>query len=361
MSKLFSTRNLLAIAAVLAVAVAAHFGYAPGLTSPDDGMMIIGIGMAQMTPALARVVDPILSTIARGYKNLDFIGNNLFPVVPVGQRGGQIITFGREDFAIYDTQRAPGTNTKRIHVGYTGAAFALKDYSLEGAVPIELQQESASASPSLDLGRVAVNKVQNIMALQLEKAQADLATTAANYNASYKNTALAGATLWSDITSDPIANVETGKEAIRVVTGRRPNTMVIGPKVWNALQLNTKILARVTTSGGQVQTPTTADLARIFGVARVFVGEAIYTDASGAFVDMWGKNAVLAYTELSSLADMGTPTFGYTYRLSGYPLVEVPYMERNPKSWFYPVTDVVAPVIAGASGAGGYLISPAVA
>lgn len=318
--------------------------------------------MPQMTPALARVVDPILTTIARGYKNKDFVGMNLFPQVPVGMRGGQIITFGKEDFAIYDTQRAPGANTKRIHVGYSGAAFALKDYSLEGTVPIELQQESAAASPSLDLGRVAVNRVQNIMALQLEKAQADLATTAANYASGYKNTALTGTTLWSDASaSDPIGNVETGKEAIRAVTGRRPNTMLIGPKVLNALNVHTKILARTTSASGQVLTPTLQDLQRIFGIDRVVVGEAIYTDASGAFVDMWGKNAILAYTELSSLADMGTPTFGYTYRLSGYPLVEVPYMERNPKSWFYPVTDVVAPVIAGASGAGGYLISPAVA
>lgn len=320
--------------------------------------------MPQMSPSAARLVDPILSTIARGHKNLDFVGMNLFPVVPVSVRGGNIITFGKEEFAIYDTQRAPGANTKRIHVGYSGAPFALKDYSLEGAVPIELQQESSAAAPSLDLGRVAVNKVQNIMALQLEKAQADLATTAGNYAAAYKNTALAGATLWSDsasATSDPIGNVETGKEAIRAVTGRRPNTMIIGPKVLNALMVHAKILARTVSTSGAVMNPTLADLARIFGVARVVVGEGIYTDASGAFVDMWGKNAILAYTELSSLADMGTPTFGYTYRLSGYPLVEIPYQERNPKSWFYPVTDVVAPVIAGASGAGGYLIQPAVA
>ena len=68
---------------------------------------------------------------------------------------------------------------------------------------------------------------------------------------------------------------------------------------------------------------------------------------------------VIAYTELGGLAAMGAPTFGYTYRLTGYPMVEAPYYDRNAKSWVYPVTDEVAPVIAGASA--GYLISAAVA
>ena len=53
------------------------------------------------------------------------------------------------------------------------------------------------------------------------------------------------------------------------------------------------------------------------------------------------------------------PSYGYTYQLRGYPIVELPYEDRNPKSWIYPVTDEVQPVIAGAEA--GYLISAAVA
>jgi hypothetical protein len=68
---------------------------------------------------------------------------------------------------------------------------------------------------------------------------------------------------------------------------------------------------------------------------------------------------VLAYTETGSMVEMGAPSYGYTYQLAGYPLVEEPYYERNPKSWIYPVTDEVAPVMAGADA--GYLIQNAVA
>ena len=313
--------------------------------------------MPQLTPALARVVDPILSNVAQGYKNAEFVGSALFPYVPVGQRGGKIVSFNKEDFALYATGRAPGANTKRMQFGYSSGSYALEQHALEGVVPFELMQE-ANAVPGIDMGRMAVQKVQNIIALRLEKAQADLATTAANYAASNKNTALTGTTLWSDLSaSDPIANVETAKDAIRAATGKRPNTMVIGAQVLKALRQHSKIIDRTKYTGRDVPTPEL--LAALFGVQRVLVGDAIYTDATGAFVDVWGKNAVLAYTQIGTLADMGLPSYGYTYRLQGAPIVEVAYQDRNAKSWVYPVTDEVSPVIAGATA--GYLISPAVA
>jgi hypothetical protein len=56
---------------------------------------------------------------------------------------------------------------------------------------------------------------------------------------------------------------------------------------------------------------------------------------------------------------MGTPSYGYTYRLRGNPAVESAYQDRNAKSWIYPVTDELSPVIAGALS--GYLFSSVVA
>ena len=87
-------------------------------------------------------------------------------------------------------------------------------------------------------------------------------------------------------------------------------------------------------------------------MSRVVVGDAIYEDqATGLLADVWGKDVVVAYTEIGTLADAGLPSYGYTYRLRGYPLVEVPYMDRSAKLWAYPVNDERSPVLA-ASGAG---------
>lgn len=314
--------------------------------------------MPQLTPSQARVIDPILSTVAQGYKNSELIGSALFPIVPVGTRGGKIITFGKEDFALYNTSRAPGANTRRVQFGYSGASFALESHSLEGQVPIELMEEG-QAVPGIDQGSIAVYKTQNIIFSRLEYAQATLATTPGNYGAANKVT-LSGTSQWSDLTSgvsDPIKDIETGKEAVRKQIGRRPNTIVMGPSVFAMLKMHPKVIDRMKYTGRDIATPEL--LASLFDVKRVIVGEAVYTDGAGVMQDMWGKYVVVAYTEMSGVADAGSPTYGYTYRLRGYPMVEQSYQERNSKSWIYPVTDEVAPVIAGASA--GYLISGAVA
>lgn len=314
--------------------------------------------MPQLTPSQARVIDPILSSVAQGYRNADLIGSILFPYVPVGQRGGKIITFGKEDFMLYNTGRTPGANTRRVQYGYQGANFALESHSLEGLVPVELLQE-AQVVPGIDMGSAAVRRTQNIIALRLENAQATLATNPANYGASNKVT-LVGTSQWSDFltgVSDPIQDIEIAKEAVRKAVGRIPNIVELGASVMAKLKLHPKVVDRMKYTGRDVATPDL--LASLFGVKQVLVGNAVVADATGTFSDVWGKSVVVAYTELGELQDAGLPTFGYTYRLNGYPIVEEPYLDRNAKSWVYPVTDEVQPVIAGASA--GFLISNAVA
>jgi hypothetical protein len=125
--------------------------------------------MPQLSLSQARVIDPVLSTIAQGLTQPGLIGDALFPQVPVSMRGGRIITFGREDFMLYSTGRAPGENTKRVQFGYSGSSYALVDYSLEGALPIEVMQEQeANANGwTLDGAAMAIRKVSSIMALRL--------------------------------------------------------------------------------------------------------------------------------------------------------------------------------------------------
>lgn len=315
--------------------------------------------MPQMTPSSARVIDPILSTIAQGYQNSALIGNALFPIVPVEQRGGKIISFGKEDFMQYSgLARAPGADTKRIQFSYGSSSYALEQFAIEGQVPFELM-EDAQAVPGIDLGRLAVQKVQSIIALRLEIAQATIATTAGSYVAANKTT-LAGTAQWSDQTSGashPVSVIETAKDAVRAATGKRPNTIVMGAAVMAKLRTHPDIVDRIKYTGRDVATPEL--LASLFGVQQVLVGDAITSTDAGVFSDVWGKFVVVAFTETAGIAQMGLPSYGYTYRLRGNPTVEIPYQDRGSKSWIYPVTDELAPVMAAPSA--GYLISAAVA
>lgn len=316
--------------------------------------------MPVLSPTQARLVDPVLTGIAQGYKQLDFIGNLLFPTVQVGQRAGKIITFGREDFMLYASERAPGENTKRVGFGYAGNPFALIDYSLEGALPIETNQETSSPDKgyTIDMARMTMMKTMDIMALRLEYQQAQLARNLANYSSTNKVT-LTGTSQWSDYsgTSNPIKDIETAKEAIRAKTGKRPNLLIIPAAVMPVLRQHPVIVDRM-----KYTTTNVADasfLAGLFGVRNVVMGEGIFANDAGVFSDIWGKDVILAFTETASLASMGTPTFGYTYQLRGYPLAETPYYDNNAKSWYFPVSRCEAPVIAAQDA--GYLIKNSVA
>ncbi len=339
--------------ALVCYAVLAHFGVLH--VSPD----IIGTGavLANMTPAAARIVDPVLTTAAQGYKHAGMVADALFPAVPVDQRGGKIVSFGREDFKIYNTLRAPGANTQRVQIGYAGNPYALEDHSLEGVAPIENMQEAA-AVPGINLGNATVRKVQKIIALRKEKAAADIARTAASYGAANKIT-LPANSKWSSAHADsqPSIAIETAKDAVRAKIGLRPNTCVLGAAVWSKLKYHSTLIDRFKYTGRD--SITLQMLAELWEFERIVVGDAVYVNNAGVQTDVWGKDVVVAYTELGTLEDGGAPSYGYTYQLRGHPFVEQPYYDRNSKSWIYPVTDCLKPVIAGADA--GYLFTDAVA
>ena len=312
--------------------------------------------MPQATPGQARVVDPILSAVARGYRSPKAaVANVLFPIVTVGLRAGRIISFGPDDFKLVNSARAPGANTKRIQFGYAGENYSLVDYRLEGAVPNELQEE-ASNGPGIDLSSNAVRRVQNTMALEREKQAADLARNEARYGAGNKET-LSGTSQWSDPASDPFTDIMDGKESIRAKIGERPNVLTLGPKVLTALRTHPKVLDRLSTASDRPPA-TLQQLQALFELQQIVEGEAVYHDGS-QFQDVWGKDAILAFTTPASMQEMGSPSFGYTYQLEDRPMVEEGYPDRNANSWFYPVTDAYQPVLAGATA--GFLFKSAVA
>ena len=317
-----------------------------------------------LTLAQARVVDPVLSTIARGYKNGAFAFESLFPLVPVGQRAGKIITFGAEDFLQIDIRRAPGADRPRLNVGYEGDAYEVEQRALDGVLPIEREQE-AMAVPGINYGRRTVNQVMKSAFLQIEIAAADLATTAANYSATH-TAVLAGNSQFDHADSMPARTVKKRRETIRQAVGIDPNTLIVGPEVHDALEDNPDVIDRVkhTTPpnpDGAAPVITEALLAGYFGVEKYMVARA-RTGEPGAFKSLWGKNAVLAYVGRSTLADaemdMGEPSYGYTYRLRGYPMVSPAWYDNRCDSWIYPVTEEDTPVIAGKDA--GFLFTAAV-
>lgn len=300
-----------------------------------------------MNSRQAQVIDPILSTQARGYTNLEFIGARILPFADIPNRSMLVIRFGKDAFRRYlDTRRAPGGETKRIQFGFGSDPVALKQEALEALVPDEIRGDARV--PGIDLASVSINATQDIIGLGREVEIAQMVRNPATYGNRNK-TALSGSDKWTNPDSDPAVDVREAREAVRRSIGRYPNVLAIGPDVFNALCEHPKIRERFKyTSSDSI---TEAMLARYFSLDEVIVGKAVALPDTASDTDLaddvWGKDAILFYRAGSNFL---VPAFGYTYRLSGYPLVEQPYYERNRKSWVYPLTEEYRPYVTGAEG-----------
>lgn len=301
--------------------------------------------MAPMSRSGVRVIDPILTNQVRGYKQAGLVGHHLFPSVDVTQSAGKVIEFGKEDFMLYNARRAAGGATKRIEFGYEGKPFALVQDSLESKVPREFVRDGQV--PGIDLGLRASVKCMNALQLTLEYEQAKLATEPTNYSAE-NSELLAGTSQWSHESSKPVQAIDAARQKIRKTCGLYPNVLVCGPVAYASLKSNAQVIGRFRNT----DLITAEMLAALLEIDKVVEGAAVYADQLGVFHDVWGNSAVLAYAPKEP-GGVEEPSYGYTYTLTGHPLVEEPYYEDNVKSWMYGVTYERAPVLAGLQA--GYL------
>ncbi|MEO5345859.1 MAG: major capsid protein [Magnetococcus sp. YQC-9] len=295
-----------------------------------------------MSPNQVRVIDPVLTEIAQGYRHAEHVGQVLFPKVPVQVSGGQVLEFGRESFKLYQVRRAPGAATRRIQFGFLGKSFALLQDSIEAQVPREYQRD-ASRVPGVDLAQRSIAGALRALSLTLEYDQAALATNPDNFDNNHKVT-LSGTDQWSDGASNPSGDIDAAREAVRASVGIYPNTLVLSAQAFSALKSHPQVVERFKYTSRDSVTPDM--LAALWDLQTVAIGKAVAFNDAGQDIDIWGNNAILAYTPLQS-SGMEDPSFGYTYTMEGHPLVERPYYENNAKSWIYPVTYERVPVLTG--------------
>lgn len=298
-----------------------------------------------------RVVDPVLTTLARGYTNAELVGTNLAPIAIVQKEAGKIPQFGKESFKLYNTERALRANSNRLSPeGISTIDYVLTEHDIE--YPIDYREAEEAI---FDLEVYATETVQNIILLRLEKEIADLVQNVANYPQGNK-LVLSGTSQWTNTAnSDPIANIETAKDAIRAKIGRYPNVMLLGASAFRALKNHPKILDRVKYSMRAVITEEI--LQEIFQINKVVVGKAVYANDAGEFIDVWADNAILAYVPEAPKQGERTPyapAFAYTLRKSGKPEVDK-RDEQGGKLHLVRCTDLLTVKLVGAEA--GYIIN----
>ena len=296
-----------------------------------------------------RLVDPVLTQLARGYNNATFIGTKLFPLVSVEKEGGKIPQFSKDAFKIYNTERALRANSNVISPeGKTTIDYALTEHDL--SYPMDYREVAEDITP---LKIHATEVVTDGIALRLEKLIADLSQSLSTFPLGSKVTLGAGSK-FDDPTSDPFLVFDTGKEAVRSKIAKRPNVCIIGASAYKALKNHPAIVDRIQYSQNAVITPEL--LRQLLDFEQLYVGDSVYSDDADNFVDIWSDNVILAYVP-SKNSDVQRsyyePAFAYTLRKKGNPVVDT--YDKDGKVQYVRNTDIFIPKVVGAEA--GYLIN----
>lgn len=279
-------------------------------------------------------VDAILTNISVAYmqKAENFIAQKVFPVVPVDKQSDKYFIYNKEDwFRDQAEERADATESAGSGYSLSTDFYNARVYAFHKDVGDQVRQNTDSP---LDPDRDATNFVTQVM-LQRQERQwvSDYFTPTPNSDSApavwaneivgstQSANVYTGAptfTQWSDFAgSDPLEDVEQGKEAILSTTGFEPNTLVLGYSVFRKLKNHPDFVDRIkyTTS----DSVTAELLAKMFDVERVFVAKAITNTAAegqaGSYSFIHGKHAWLGY--VNPTPSLMAPSAGYVFTWKG--------------------------------------------
>ena len=257
-------------------------------------------------------IDKALTNISVQYMQdtTGFIADKVFPSVPVQKQSDRYFKYLKEDWFRDDAQeRAMGTESAGgdYEIDNTPTYFC-KKYAFHKDVYEEDRANSDNPlTPDQDatefvVGKILLNK-ENNWANSYFKAgiwgqdQTGGANTAVH---PASGDATADVVQWDDYTnSDPVKDIDNMATTMQGITGKRPNTLVIGRHVYDALRQHPDILDRIKYT--QTGIITSQLIAELFDVDRLLVANAIQNTAKkgqNASMDfILGKHMLLCYTE----------------------------------------------------------------
>jgi len=272
-------------------------------------------------------VDPVLTNFAIGFKpQRNLIGGLVAPSVSVTTTKGTILSFGKEGFRVYNTERALRADPKRVEFALSKDSYVTDEHALSTMLDHrEIEEARAiSAGAVLDMENKAVMLVQNSLELGKEKAVADSVFGAGNYHANHKVT-LSGNDQWrvagggQGSTSTPIADIQVGIDQARSAMGVEPNTIVFGYNAWASFKRHSDLLDKIKYSQRAVVTPEIA--ANVLEIPNVRIGKSVYSSDGSTFTDLWGDSVALLYVPEQDELVEGTTPHTATFNKLGYPRV----------------------------------------
>ena len=295
---------LLAFALAAVPSLAAHVPWAADLGLMSQGGLSLAVVAAFPT-------SPELIATAMAYRNKRLIADSVLPRLPVGKQEFKYYTWNLgEGFTIPNTAVGRTSKPNEVEFSATETPSATLDYALDDPIP---QADLDNAPTGINPRSRATEGLTDLILLDREVRTAGVVFNANTYGAANKVT-LAGTSQFSDTTSDPIATIQAGLDALLV----RPNVMVIGRPAWSVLARHPKIVAAVNRNAGQSGIAAAQAVADLFELEEILVGEAFLNTAkrgqAANLSRVWGKHIALIYRDTLAApnASQSRMTFGFT-------------------------------------------------
>lgn len=263
--------------------------------------------MAQPTTTDVHV-DSALSQISIAYRNAGYISRDIFPQVQVAKQSDKYFVWTKDFwFRNHVAIRAPGALFPEGGLELSSVQYVANVYHLAHALPDEVLGNQDAA---VDLASAAAEWLADQFLLNEE-----IQWAADFFKTGVWGTSNTPGVNWDDLAnSDPILDVDTGRQTIRTNTGVFPNTMVVGQKVWDeGLKEHPLLLDKYKHTQRGVL--TTELVAAALGMDRLLVGAASQNTAkeSATFTgaNIFGSNALYLFVPPS--AGLMTPAAGYTF------------------------------------------------
>ena len=287
--------------------------------------------MPLLTPSQVHIDQPLTNlTLAYVQEQTDFIADKVFPLVGVERQSDKYYIYDRDNMNRKgDVKKlAPRTEVNRIGMSISNDSYFADVYGL--GMDFD-EQTLANEDAALDLRSAGSTTLMNRLMIHRENQFATTFFTSGVWGTDWAgvadgdNDTAAEVTNWDDYTnSTPIQDVTRLSRTIQLKSGgSKPNTMVVGKEVRDALVNNPDILDRL--NGGATVTNTAmvtnAKLAEIFEVENFYVMEAVENDSlegvdeSNSFIG--GNNVLLVHTPAS--AGLMTPASGLTFAWNNIP------------------------------------------
>lgn len=271
-------------------------------------------------------IDAPLTNISVAYiQQSSFIADKVFPIVPVTKQSALFFKYRKEDwFSDQAKERAAGTESAGGDYSIDSEdAYFCRRYSFHKDVT---EEDRANTDNPLDCDRDAAEFVTQKLLLKRERDWAKKYFASGVWGTEIKadtdaagSTPTGGANIfgWNSAKSDPIMDIANSSDNMKGLTGYRPNTMVLGPKVLTALKNHPAIIERIKyTQRGVI---TLDLLASMFEVQRIFVADSVSWNYDSLQDDktefLYGNHALLMY--VAPRAALKTPTAGYTFSWTG--------------------------------------------